>query len=302
MFGWRVCRNLLPTRCNLNHRGLKIDVACPVCHCAAETMLHCFRDCKVAEKVWKKGRCRLEVAGAEALLSFRDELLAGNLNSASALLFGMWCLWYNRNQVSAGKSSRSATDIINSVALLREEWKQTEQDSRKLARRLVVNWSPPRSNTFKVNFDGALIKAQKEAGVGVVVRDGSGFVLAALAAKEQELVDPLFVEALAAFRAVSFAFDMGFRDFWLEGDSQAIIKALSSSETNFSPIGHIIEATKSMLASVSNLKISHVRREGNKAAHGLAAYALSLSDQRIWLEAIPYCISAVVAADMQLAL
>lgn len=60
---------------------------------------------------------------------------------------------------------------------------------------------------YKINFDGAIFSDLKHSGVGV---------LAVLSSKEQELSDFVCVEALAAYRAVSFVVDMGFGNFCLE--------------------------------------------------------------------------------------
>lgn len=52
IFGWRVCKNLLPTGMNLKRRDMNIDGSCPFRHRAGETMLHCFRDCIFVRKFW----------------------------------------------------------------------------------------------------------------------------------------------------------------------------------------------------------------------------------------------------------
>lgn len=40
MFMWRACNNLLPTRANLIRWGVSIDVHCPICEQANETIRH----------------------------------------------------------------------------------------------------------------------------------------------------------------------------------------------------------------------------------------------------------------------
>ena len=43
-----------------------------------------------------------------------------------------------------------------------------------------VTWIPPLANSLKINFDGALFKDINKAGLGVVVRNDHGQVLASL--------------------------------------------------------------------------------------------------------------------------
>ena len=44
-------------------------------------------------------------------------------------------------------------------------------------------WLPPYNQLYKVNVDGAIFKARKESGVGAIIRDANGLVVAALSKK-----------------------------------------------------------------------------------------------------------------------
>lgn len=46
-----------------------------------------------------------------------------------------------------------------------------------------VKWKPPPNNCFKVNFDGAVFKDDNEAGIGVLIKDEEGQVIASMAEK-----------------------------------------------------------------------------------------------------------------------
>ena len=43
-----------------------------------------------------------------------------------------------------------------------------------------LRWKPPNFGLYKTNFDGALFAAQVNAGIGVVIRDWEGQIIAAL--------------------------------------------------------------------------------------------------------------------------
>ncbi|GKE07248.1 RNA-directed DNA polymerase, eukaryota, reverse transcriptase zinc-binding domain protein, partial [Tanacetum coccineum] len=54
IFSWRLAINRLPTRYNLDIRGIDLDsTLCPVCNEAVETNQHLFLDCDIAQHLWK---------------------------------------------------------------------------------------------------------------------------------------------------------------------------------------------------------------------------------------------------------
>ena len=107
-----------------------------------------------------------------------------------------------------------------------------------------VAWHPPPDGCLKINFDGATFNDINKAGLGVVIRDSFGQVLASLSEQIQLPFSSDLVEAMATARALSFVAEFGFSRFILEGDSKLIIKALQSKEDSLAPFGHILATTK----------------------------------------------------------
>ncbi|GJT62419.1 RNA-directed DNA polymerase, eukaryota, reverse transcriptase zinc-binding domain protein [Tanacetum coccineum] len=53
VFLWRLKLNKLPSRVNLDRRGIVVDsILCPICHGDFETVNHCFFNCVFAKDVW----------------------------------------------------------------------------------------------------------------------------------------------------------------------------------------------------------------------------------------------------------
>ena len=78
-----------------------------------------------------------------------------------------------------------------------------------------TRWRPPHLGLVKINCDGATFKEQNKSGVGVVIRDGNGLILASLAKQIPQLYTALEVETMAAATALSFAAQLGFTvAFW----------------------------------------------------------------------------------------
>ena len=68
-----------------------------------------------------------------------------------------------------------------------------------------ARWVPPSNGLFKINFDGASFRAENKSGIGIVIRDGHGMVIASLSEKLPRAYGPEKVETLAAARALVFA-------------------------------------------------------------------------------------------------
>ncbi|KAA3475259.1 reverse transcriptase [Gossypium australe] len=49
---WRLTRNYVPHRCNLNKRKLTLEVACPLCKSAPEDSEHLLWSCEVLRRIW----------------------------------------------------------------------------------------------------------------------------------------------------------------------------------------------------------------------------------------------------------
>ena len=89
-----------------------------------------------------------------------------------------------------------------------------------------ARWSPPTENLYKANFDAALFEHLGFAGVGVVMRDDRGNVLATLSQKIALPQSVEMAEALAAKRAVQLVTEMSFVRVVVEGDCNRVGQAL----------------------------------------------------------------------------
>ena len=87
----------------------------------------------------------------------------------------------------------------------------------------------------------------EEAGVGVIVRDSQGKVIASMAEKIKLPSSSDEVKAVAAVRAITLAMDLNLPSFIVEGDSEVVISALRKEEESFSSFGHLISSIKHYL-------------------------------------------------------
>ena len=90
-------------------------------------------------------------------------------------------IWLRRNKVRLEVDAIPISRISSMASDVLQEFHQLHPTYTKLPRiARVVKWHPPPSSLLKVNFDGALFVGENRAGLGVIIRNDSGLVMAAL--------------------------------------------------------------------------------------------------------------------------
>ena len=134
-------------------------------------------------------------------------------------------------------------------------------------------------------------------GVGVVVCDHEGSVLAALSKRMPLPLGPLEAKAKAMHEAISFAKDIGLQDVIFETNSTTILNALNDISTAPTSIDNVIQDTHHSLQAFRKTQVQHVKRLGNRPAHTLAHHAKGIDDFVTWIEETSPCIEPFVFQD-----
>ena len=132
----------------------------------------------------------------------------------------------------------------------------------------------------------------------MVIRNQAGQVMVALSERIQKPGAAEIVEALAAWRAVQFILELGFKQSAFEGDSEFIIKTLDNEDFSSPSVGHIVKDICSMLGLLQTKSFSYVRRQGNSMAHTLAQKARFYFFVLVWMEYVPPDIFCFVSSDL----
>ena len=137
-----------------------------------------------------------------------------------------------------------------------------------------------------------------KSGLGVVIRDSMGQVLASCSKVVNQVHSSSEVEAMAAGLALSFVAELGVKNAVLEGDSLLVVKALTDSESSMSHIGPLINDAKYYSYSFEKLLYSHVTRDCNSVAHSLVKHALNIQDFLVWMEETPPQVFHILQANL----
>ena len=302
-FTWRACRNILPTKANLFRRRITADNICEVCGNFEETTGHVLWHCHRAKEVWKETNLDMDKV-MDKCPEFLDLLwYVWNVQKwleedVGLLVMTAWGIWTNWNEVNHGKSCKLASVLARRTKELLENYVMANHSTRPYKESVEATWQPPEPPWYKANMDGAVFSQQKEAGIGVVIRDHHGAVVAALSKKLKAPLGAIEVEEKAMEEAVSFAWEMGIQDCLFESDSLTVVNSMLRLTEPPSSIANIITGSLSQLYKFRDVNFSHVVRSGNKTAHTLAQFAIGVSDQNAWVEEILGCIESLVSQDV----
>ena len=149
----------------------------------------------------------------------------------------------------------------------------------------LQNWKPSTGQLYKLNFDGATFA--NGSGVGAVIRNTAGEVMATLLARGEVVTDSEEVEALAFWKALEFAIDARFSELVVEGDNSMVMFSVSSTTPNWSRLGVIYDDIRYLAAGLHYVSFNCIRRSANLIAHSQAQYANVLDEEVVWLEDSP---------------
>ena len=160
------------------------------------------------------------------------------------------------------------------------------------------SWCPLSSQPFKANFDGVVFNNSHSAGVGVIIRDRNGKVIAAMSERIPLPSTVLEVEAMACRRAVKFAYEVGIQDITFEGDSLTMIQAINYGGASEAPYRNLIDDITVFDSSLSIVEFKHVKRSCNRVADALAKKAKYGDVFQAWMEDLPPDIAPLAIFDV----
>ena len=247
-FLWRVCKEALPVKRNLRRRKIIEEDTCDHCKSSAESEFHALWECSTLVLAWNSvpELWLHHDQNAQTMLEL-IKLIHDEGKDVNLLAMILWTVWNRRNKLRTTNEDYPVSQVSINAKQALTEYHQANQvvTLQSLVRtRARVNWSPPPAENFKVNFDGATFKEISMAGLGVMIRNSLGQLIASLSELVNLPYSSDIVEAMAAARAIYFAQEIGLNSFILEGDFEAVIKCLRSDDDSFSPFGHTLAAAK----------------------------------------------------------
>ncbi|KAL5859559.1 hypothetical protein ACOSQ4_000855 [Xanthoceras sorbifolium] len=196
-FGWKVCKNILPTRGCLKSRK-SID--------------HILWSCVKVNVLWKgcpffEGLNKLKVGVFVDRLSW---VVSGlGKESAAIFLLAAWASAYFSDFQSATTSGLSNSSTPKQL------------------------WSRPPDGVFKLNVDASVVSGLGCYGVGLIIRDDSGFPVLVKSQLCSGSISVEVAEARAILEGVSLAVELAFFPLFIEVAAFSFVPRCSNSIADF---------------------------------------------------------------------
>ena len=201
-----------------------------------------------------------------------------------------WLAWNQRNRVVFGGNLMDSRTLNNRAVEYLTKYRQAQVHLTVIRTDQQCNetWKPPPTTAYKLNFDAAIFADLDRNGVGAIIRNEQGQVMAAMIAAGPKVKSSDEAGLLACRRSMEFAVDAGFTKLIIEGDNVNVMQAISSLHINCSLLGYVVDDIRHLIHCLEWVRVSFTRRGGNKVAHALAQHARnSLDNDVYWMEDSP---------------
>ncbi|GFY91786.1 hypothetical protein Acr_08g0001820 [Actinidia rufa] len=150
----------------------------------------------------------------------------------------------------------------------------------------------------KLNFDGSC-KETGQGSIGGVLRNHNAEFLFGYAESIGKTTSNI-AELAALRRGIELVLENGWNDVWLEGDSKALVEIIAQRRLVKCAVaqGHIRHINL-MIPELNNCIVTHIYREGNRAADKFAQMGHKLKKPQIWRGNPPLEVLSIMHEDAE---
>ncbi|XP_062005779.1 uncharacterized protein LOC133722953 [Rosa rugosa] len=288
---WKVCQPILPTLSQLLGRRVPLVGGCYFCNEEDECIAHIMVDCPFIRDLITMVP---SLQGVLSVMPFDSLLLwLQACNSSltrenfSLLLILLWSVWKERNKRVWSNKFHSLSQVYFQAMSLFQSVKMVLSVKAQRGGRRSRPWSPPPAGWLKVNMDGAFDVVAHRGGIGVVVCDVDGRIVARACARVSVALSPALVEAFAGHLACRLVEQFSLAPVVFETDCLQLVNAIQADGEDISEFGRVVDDISHALSILQNCQFSHVGREANVLAHKLAKCALGTGLILSWCGSVP---------------
>ena len=160
-----------------------------------------------------------------------------------------------------------------------------------------IAWTRPSEGWVTINTDGAPRGNPGRAAAGGVVRDEQGSWLVGFALNIGICSAPM-AELWGVYYGLVVAWEKGVRRVRLEVDSALVVGLIQSGVGDSHPLAFLVRLCHGFIAKDWIVRVTHVYREANRLADGLANYVFTLPHGLLLLDSCPEDVTLVLVEDV----
>uniref|UniRef100_A0A803PQ54 Reverse transcriptase domain-containing protein n=1 Tax=Cannabis sativa TaxID=3483 RepID=A0A803PQ54_CANSA len=293
-FGWRTFHHILPTAFNLYRKKVVPSPSCSFCGCALETVTHALLDCSRVRQVWKLSSLyhfyllHINTDIKDFMLSTYTELKADDF---SLLMCTLWSIWEFRNKKLFRNANPDAGNLVQWTTAYLSQYREAQVknirvDSTSQVRASVLA-PQAREGSYQLYTDAAIQDRNGKIGLGAVVKDWKGQVVAGVSMPLSAKIAAVMVEAMALRLGLNWCCNVRLPLSIILTDCQQLVNKVYSHKRERSALADVILDIKNSLSHLPNAKVYHTPRDSNIHAHHMAKGALGLDEELVWKDICP---------------
>ncbi|KAL0407591.1 UNVERIFIED_CONTAM: putative ribonuclease H protein [Sesamum latifolium] len=267
IFLWRLLNNKIPVDQRIQSKGIQLASKCTCCNCI-ETINHVFLDGPEISKVWEffARKFSVNLPSTNNIILFlsywRFSSIGKNHIRTILPMLILWFCWLERNDSKHRGQKFKHERIIWKVHQFINTISRTKHAS-------LVNWR-----------DGASKGNPGPAGAGGIARNDKGEVIFAFYDFIREATN-MYAEVYGLFKTLQVCQAENFNRIWIEVDAINLIRLIKEPTKGHWSLQHMLSHINLFLKRME-FRISHIYREGNKAADHLANLACSIKSTKVF--------------------
>lgn len=166
-------------------------------------------------------------------------------------------------------------------------------------RLIPVAWEKPKIGWTKLNFDGSCKCKTGKSSIGGIFRNHEAEFLLGYAESIGK-TNSTIAELTALSRGLELIIENGWNDVWLEGDSKSLVDVIVTKRVvRCKEVQKQISHINLLIPEIKSCIITHIFREGNRAADKFAQMGHHLKEPQIWRDSPPNQVLRIVNEDAE---
>jgi hypothetical protein len=160
-------------------------------------------------------------------------------------------------------------------------------------------WEPPNGDIFKLNIASHCNHTWRREGLGIIIRNHAGLVMASMLCSFEMLEDKVQSHARMVLKALQFVKAIGLSRVIVEGCWRDLFRLLRTTSPCLANYGVLVDDILCLAKDCFVLSFTCIYANCNRAAKALAIKALSSLFKQVWLEDFLAVILPIIPSDYQ---